>query len=425
MNIPIITITGTKGKTTTSYLVAEVLQALGRDVLRVDTTGHYLNGKQRSTLSDSKQIWGLVPSVSPGRFLYEFITQPKLQAKGVAVLEASLGSSALPGMGYRSHDVGVFLNVFSDHLGSSSRLQSRADIADAKQFIFEKLERGGWAVANVDDELVAAKLDIVPSHLDIKILPCGLNFNHFDLAKHLASRQLALSVKDDKIVLLEKSKSTELVDLTKIAWTFNASYMPSVWNVLMAVAAVYALIDGKWTPKVRQAFEAVRLNPYGGRITVLKAANGATIISDYAHETVSLTEIAKLARTLVGPKGEVIGVVRLANDRTNELIRETGKGLAQAYDRCIVYDKIDGHFRKPRAAVRSLKFPESVGRVSEILAPAIAEHGGQVERILREDKALERAAEIAGPNDVVVHIVNDDVQRSIGFVKKYFKAEFV
>lgn len=424
MDVPIITITGTKGKTTTAHVVAEVLRSLKHNVLKVDTTGHYVNGEQRSTLDDSKRVWGLVPSVAPGRYLWEFLTDPALQRNGVAVLESSLGSSSLSGMGYRSHVVGVFLNVFEDHLGSSERLKTKQDIAQAKSFIFSRLERNGWAVCNADDPLVTSTLKTIPTNLNVSILPCGISFEHFDLSAHLEAGGRALTVKDNKVVLMSNTGDEILFDLMAIPWTFNASFMPSVWNLLMAAGAVYALRDQTWSPQTRRVFEAIRLNPYGGRLTLLEAANGARILADYAHEKVSLLEVAKLARQLVKPTGKVIGITRLANDRTDSLIQETARAVASAYDVNIVFDKIDGHYRQPRQ-VRSQRFPESVGRVSKIYAEAMLPVNQRVERIIREDEAVQRAAELAGPNDVVVYIVNDDVKRSIGFARQYFKAEFV
>src|SRR5665811_1639645 len=100
-DIPIISVTGTKGKTTTVFVIDDILRKLGYNVVKVDTTGHFVNGKRKSTLDDSKRVWHLVPSVCPGRYLWEFFSHPELCEKGVAVLECSLGSSATSGLGYR------------------------------------------------------------------------------------------------------------------------------------------------------------------------------------------------------------------------------------------------------------------------------------------------------------------------------------
>jgi cyanophycin synthetase len=421
--VPIIAITGTKGKTTTAFVVAEVLQKLGGNVLRVDTTGHYVNGAQHSNLEDSKRIWGLVPTVSPGRYLWEFQTHPDFSENGVAVLETALGSSAGAGLGYREHQVGVFLNVFEDHLGSSSRLKTKADIAKAKEFIFARIANGGTAVFNADDALVVDRLQVLPEKFKINLLPCGLQFDQYDLPSHLQAGGKALTVRDRRVVLLEGDQEHELLDLVRIPWTFEGEFGPSLWNVLMAAAAVLAHVNLTWSDQVRLAFESVRLDPYGGRLTLLQAANGTKLLLDYAHEKVSLAEVAKFAHSMT-KTGKVYGVVRIAHDRTDELMLETGRVIGEAFDSCIVYDKIDGYWRKPKV-VRSQRFPQVMGYASQKLTEGIKQANPQVERIVREDQAIARAAELAGPDDVVVVIVNDDIHRSVDFVKESFKAEFV
>lgn len=418
-----ITVTGTKGKTTAVAIIADVLQNLGLNVLKVDTTGHFVNGERRSTLEESKEIWGLVPSVNPGRYLWEFRTDPVLQKDGVAVLESSLGSSAIPGLGYRYHDVGVFLNVFEDHIGSSHRIQAKSDIADAKDYVFGRLEPNqSYAVFNADDELVCGKLHLVEEQ-GAKKVPFGRTFDQFDITSHLAEGGVAFTVNEAKeLILRTENADTVVADLKLIPWTFNGTFEPSIWNLLAATAAIYGYYDGKLPGGFRSVLEAVRLDPYGGRLTLLKNTNDVTILADYAHEKVSLCMVGDLARQLVAADGKVIGVVRLAHDRTDELIQETGQAIALHFDQFVVYDKIDGHFRKGKNARR---FPQIEGRTSQILADAIQEVNPKVERIVREDEALHRAAELAKPGDVAVHIVNDDIKQSIEFIKQSFQAEFI
>lgn len=424
--VPIISVTGTKGKTTTVAVIADVLQKLGQNVLKVDTTGHFVNGERRSTLEDSKKTWQLVPSVCPGRYLWEFRANPSLQENGVAVLECSLGSSALPGMGYRNHKVGVFLNVFEDHLGSSSRINSTKDIALAKEFIFSRINRHGYAVFNADDELVVDRLQAVPADKEVTHIPVGLDFSQFDVTKHLEDGGVAFTVEGTSIVKKTADSTEKLVDFRAIPWTFNGEFTPSVWNILSAVAALYAHFGGSLPKGFREAVEAVRLDKFGGRLTLLRAENGATILADYAHEKVSIALVGKLARTLVGSGGKVVGVVRLAHDRTDALMQDTGRAIADWYDEFVVYEKIDGYWRTPtEKQAHALRFPQIIGRTSEIFAAAIAEKNPNVTKILREDEAIEFAAKNAGENDVVVVIVNDDIERSIGFIQDKFKADFI
>lgn len=424
--VPIISVTGTKGKTTTVSVISDILRSLNKNVLKVDTTGHFINGERHSTLESSKETWRLVPSVCPGRYLWEFHADSELRKNGIAVLECSLGSSAMSGLGYRYHNVGVFLNVFEDHIGSSDRIQSKADIAKAKEFIFSRLDpHSGYAVFNADDAYVTSVLDKIPSSLrhSARMVPVGLSFDHFDLDEHFKQGGVAITMNGTVVVLRSAKGDESLADLRKIPWTFNGNFMPSVWNIISAVGALYAYFDGTLPAGFGQIVESVRLDQYGGRLTLLENDKGVKILADYAHEKVSLAMVADLARTMTEKNNQIIGVVRLAHDRTDELMRETGRIVGKAYDQLIVYEKIDGYWRQPKPT--STRFPEIVGRTSKIFAAAIEEVNSNVHRITREDEALIYAAEVAQPGDVVVTIVNDNIERSIGFIKDAFKADFV
>lgn len=425
-NVPIISVTGTKGKTTTVSIIDSVLRQLRKNVLKVDTTGHFVNGERKSTLDDSKATWSLVPTVCPGRYLWEFHSNPELCDSGVAVLECALGSSAMSGLGYRHHNVGVFLNVFEDHIGSSDRIKSKSDIVKAKSFIFSRLKtENSYAIFNADDSYVVSALKEIPEVADnIEIIPIGFSFKEFDVDSHLKSGGVAIAVNKNKEVVIRSSqKDLIIADLKLIPWTFGGDFLPSVFNILAAVGALYGYFNGELPDGFGRVIENVRLDSYGGRLTLLESKDGIKIIADYAHEKVSLLQVASLARKLTKDGGSVIGVVRLAHDRTDDLIIETGKVISMAYDKFVVYDKIDGYFRKARQYKR--KFEEIEGRTSQVFADAIKSQNSNVERVVREDYAIEYAAKIAKPGDVIVIIVNDNIERSIDFIRSIFKADFI
>lgn len=420
----IITVTGTKGKTTTVYVIEDVLRRLGFSTLKVDTTGHFVNGERRSTLDDSKKTWSLAPTVSPGRYLWEIHSNPKL-SDAVAVLEAALGSSGSGGLGYNKHRVGVFLNVFEDHIGNSSQLRNKDDIVRAKDFIFERIiNKNGWAVFNADDEYVAKAMGKIPSGANK--LPVGIDFSRFDVETHLASGGVAITVDESgsQIILRHKDHDEVLADITKIPWAFNGSFIPSIWNLLSAMGALYGYFDGNLPDGLRQVFEAVRLDRYGGRLTLLENQQGVKILADYAHEKFSLRMVGELASSMTGRGGQVIGVVRLAYDRTDELIKDTADFIAKDYGKFIVYDKIDGYWRHPITTEGSL-FEQKTGYISQVFADRLKKNNPNVERIVREDEAVAHAAKVARPGDVVVVIVNDNVERSIQFIRDTFNAEFI
>ena len=421
-----IVITGTKGKTTVAYLVDQILMSLHKDTIRVDTTGHFVNGERKSTLEESKAIWGLVPTVCPGRFLWELRTSSEEKRKNtVAILESSLGSSNSPGLGIKYHNVGVWTNVLEDHLNSTNRLKTRVDIADAKDFVFKRIGDGGFAVFNACDELVCSKTGcIIDTCTKVPVI-YNNNKVFFDVNSHYKNGGSVFVLEKTKIFKQSFDRKELIYDASGLPWVFRGYFTPSLINLTFAVAATYAVFDGNMPSGLASILDDIRLDPYGGRLTVFNAENGAMIIADYAHEKESLVSIGKLARRLAEERGgRTIGVVRLAYDRTDDLIDKTGQAIGEVFDQVVVYDKIDGYWRKPIQLPSASRFIQEVGKISRTLGAAIKKTNKHVNVILREDEALEFAAKKAGSKDVVIVIVNDDIIRSIDWIKEKFQADF-
>jgi cyanophycin synthetase len=422
-SIPIISVTGTKGKTTFVSVVADLLRRTAHNVLHVDTSGHFVNGERRSVAADSLRIWDIrTVTAMPGKYLGDFLHDPALQNNPAAVLECSFSCSTR-GLGYGTHKVGVFLNVFEDHIDPRGAIKNKHDLAVAKSFIFSAIGDNGYAVFNADDEMVCEMLSRIPEGKGIHLVPCGLTFDHFDLDKHLKNGGVALTVEDNTVVLKQASGDIVLCDLNALPWTFNGTFMPSVMNMLHACGALYGFYDGKFPEGIRAVLEATHLQPQTGRLVLMQAGNGATILGDYAHEKVSLEALATLARTLIKDDGKLIGVVRLAHERTDELLRETGYVIGDVFDEVVVYDKIDGHFRKPGPPYID-RYPQIIGRTSEVVAAAVKERNPHVTRIVREDEAIQYAAKQLRPQDVLVVIFNDTIECSLGFIKEACQAEY-
>jgi cyanophycin synthetase len=424
--VPRIAITGTKGKTTVTNILSQVFQKLSWNVLHVDTTGHFVNGVRKSTLDDSKRIWGLVPSVASGRYLYEFFIDPKLTENGIAILESALGCSSGSGIAYREHNIGVFLNVFEDHIGSSERIKSKEDIVHAKSFIFSRLGLDGVAVYNADDLYVVSALPKISEHIRAIQIPFGITCSHIDLVEHAKNGGTWVTIEDQHIIVQSQKSKKTIVSLGDVLWTFDGMFKPSVYNLLAIVATCVAHFGIDNIPEeLGRILSETRFDQYGGRLTILQDNTGVTILADYAHEKFSLVEVGTLAKTLTKHNGKVIGVVRMAYDRTDELIADTGRYIADSYDTFIVYDKIDGYWRQPNKRLQSKLFTQKIGHVSAVLGAAIREKNTHCDIILREDEAIARAYELANPGDVIVFIVNDDIERSINFVKDICHADFV
>lgn len=419
----IVTITGTKGKTTTTNLIADMTHRLGNDTLHVNTIGHYVNGQQKSTVDDSKRVWGIkTPSLIPGRYLGEFL-DGSLQNDPVAVLEGSF-SCYKGGLGYRRHNVGVFLNVFEDHIDSCSEVRNQSDLARAKSFIFSKIERDGWAVFNADDEFVCSVLDAIPEDSGVQLLPCGRDFKYFNVTKHLDGGGVAMRLADQSVVFQSREDKFDLYDFKPGDITYGGTFEPSMWNILHSCGALYGLYGDVVLGRLNNLLEQYQPSGVDGRLVRLEGKNGVTVIADYAHEKESLHAVAKLARSLVRDGGRLIGVVRLNHERPDDVIHSFGQFAGKLFDELVVYDKIDGYWREAQEFGMK-RFPQVVGRTSILVTQGAKIENDLVQRIVREDEAVEYSASHAKSGDVVVVIVNDNVERSLGFIKKSFGAEVV
>lgn len=416
----IIAITGTKGKTTVTRAISHIIYAGGRDVLRVDTDGHYINEKQKSTLDDSKRIYSLVPTVCPGRYLCHI---QKKYPHFTAVLEEAIGCSNGSGIGYGLHQVGIFTNVLEDHLGVSKRLKTRRDIALAKNFIFSKIDLDGTAVFNADDHYVCEQLKAIPQMRKVRLLPVGIHFSHFEIEEHLRSGGSAITIEHDHVVVKSKDSKQIIISTKEIPWTFEGAFTPSLYNLMFIIGGVYAHNNGIFTKDNYLALKRYKMDHYGGRLTLLHNSRGVRILVDFAHERFSLSEVARLGKVLSA--GSTIGIVRLAPDRTDKMIFETGQYIANRFNNLIVYDKIDGDIKKEYRGRKST-FSRKIGEVSQIFHDGILskKKNGLCERIIREEDAIRRAAQLANSGDVVIAICGDDHKRTLSLIKKHFDAQF-
>lgn len=415
--LPIIAVTGTKGKTTVVSLVAEVLQRYVDRVLHVDTSGSFINGIRQSSSEDSLRLWGIrTVTASPGRYIATLASPSKNDA-AVAVLESSFSTTTY-GVGYSRHKVGAFLNVFSDHVNPMGSIKTREELAEAKSFVFKHIEDNGYAVFNADDELVCGKLERIPSGT-VQLLPCGIDFRYFDINKHLRTGGHALTIEDNKVILRSKSERRTLVDLSDRKWPYDGSSKALALNQMYAAAVLSAYFDMDLPESIERVLADARLDESTGRLISYSAENQSMVLCDFAHEVQSLKALAELARPKVKAGGRLRIVIRLSHERPDADIIETGSRVGELYDEVIVYDKIDGHWRRPRPPFKTI-YPQEVGRVSKLLARGVEKSNPNVFRHIREDDAIRIAAKRSNPADVTVVIVNDDIARSLSFVKESF-----
>lgn len=415
----IISVTGTKGKTTIVRALDHVIGNMGIKTLRVDTDGHYIKGKQQSTCDDSRNLFRKRPTVCPGKYL---MSMKNHFPKFACIFETSLGCSGKQGRGYSRHNIGVFANIYEDHIGEG-KYKKKKDLAKAKNFIFKAIDENGTAVFNADDKYVCGELKTLPKKRAVKVLPIGFDFKHFAIKTHLNNGGKCITVEDDFIILKTKNSREKLANVNNFLWTFKGEYRPSTYNLMLIIATLYVHFKKEKLPKAIKLLGKYKFDKNGGRLVKLISKKGAKIIVDYAHEKYSLLEIARLANAL--KTNESFGIIRLAPNRTDKLIKNTGRAIANQFDNIIVYDKIDGVTVK-EDKTKNEKFKRIAGETSKILYKAIkSKQENNVQRIIVEEDAIKKVAEKAGKGDVVVIISNEDHKKSVNLVKKHFNAKFI
>ena len=142
--IPVIAVTGTNGKTTTTRLIAHLFRHTGANVGFTTTDGIYLGNRL------------VIEGDMTGPFSANVIlSNPTVD---VAVLETARGGILRAGLGFDECDVGVVLNVSADHLGLRG-IHTVEQLAEVKSVIPAVTKRDGHAILNADDPLVLAMRD--------------------------------------------------------------------------------------------------------------------------------------------------------------------------------------------------------------------------------------------------------------------------
>ncbi len=134
--IPIVAVTGSNGKTTTTRMIAHIFRGLGRKIGMTSTDGVYID----------ERLVKRVDASGP-KSAQMVLQNPRVD---MAVFEVARGGILREGLGYGRNDVGVVLNVTGDHLGLRD-VETLEQLAAVKQVVVEAVPKTGWAVLNADD----------------------------------------------------------------------------------------------------------------------------------------------------------------------------------------------------------------------------------------------------------------------------------
>lgn len=381
--IPVASITGTNGKTTTSRMLAHILKTAGHVVGMTSTDGVYIDGR----LTVKGDMTGPTSA-------HIVLRDPTVD---IAVLETARGGLLRSGLGYRRCDVSACLNVSADHLGLQG-IDTLEQLAELKRIVVEVAR--DTAVLNADDDLCLKMADYTQAE---HVCYVTMNPAHALVKEHIRAGGRAMvleqGINGDMITLYDNGTHFQLVWTHQIPATMDGKATHNVQNAMFAAALAYSL--GKSLDDIRHGLRSFNSTIFQapGRMNVFDE-HPFRVILDYGHNAAAIHAICQLVDRLE-VTGRRICVLAAPGDRRDEDIRAIADEASGHFDHyiCRADDRRRG--RGEDEVPRMLR--------DQLLANDIEDSA--IELIPDEVASVARALEIALEGDLVVIFV-DDVRRS-------------
>lgn len=380
--IPVVAVTGTNGKTTTTRLIAHIAQAAGHNVGYTTTDGIYINNNiiTRGDCSGPSSAATILRDP-----LVDF-----------AVLECARGGILRSGLGFDQSDISIVTNITEDHIGIDG-IESVNDLARTKIVVPRTTVAHGFAILNADDELVYN----MRKKLDCNIAVFSMNGNNPRIVQHCEDNGIAAFADHGYIVVSKGKWKTRIARIKDLPITFSGTAEFMIQNILAAVlASVVRNFDTKIIEQALKTFVPSAQN-IPGRMNLFQFRH-AELMVDYAHNEAGFIELKKYVTK--HPSRYKIGIVAATGDRRDDDIRKIGFYAAQMFDEIIIRDDIN-----PR------------GRTSEEMSGLITEGIRQVSadtviHIIPDELASLTYALAAAPAGAFILACADHVHETLEFV---------
>ncbi len=313
--IPIIAITGTNGKTTTTRLTAHIAKTAGYKVGYTTSDGVYIQNQL------------MMKGDCTGPLSSQFVL--KDPTVDFAVLECARGGILKSGLAFRNCDVAIVTNVSSDHIGLGG-IDSMEQMAKVKAVVPETVFKHGYAILNADDDLVFA----MQKGLHCNVALFSMDENNPRIKEHTKAGGYASVYENGYITIMKGTWKIRVIRVAEVPITYGGKALHNIMNCLPAVLSTYF-----WR---NIAIEDIRLalqtfipsaTQTPGRLNLFQFKHFQFLV-DFAHNPAGLELLCDFVSKLDGePK---VGIISGTGDRRDEDIKELGRISGRHFDEIII-----------------------------------------------------------------------------------------
>ena len=387
--IPIISVTGTNGKTTTTRLISHIVKNNGYRVGFTTSDGIYIQNHM------------MEKGDTTGPISAEYILKdPTVE---FAVLETARGGILRSGLGFKVCDIGVITNIQEDHLGISD-IHDLKDLSRVKSVVVESVKKDGWAVLNGEDENC---LDIARS-LSCNVALFSLDENCPAIIEHCAEGGIAAIYENGFITIKKGDWKIRVERATHIPLTLNGKAKFMIANVLAATLSAYLYGFKTEDIKLSLATFIPSAAHTPGRMNIFEFSKFKVLI-DFAHNPTSYLGIEDYLSSVDASRK--IGIISGVGDRRDEDIKECAKIAARMFDHIII---------RQEKHLRGRTEEEIINLILEGLQEGDASVTHEV--VSLEVEAIKHAISIAEEGTYIVAL-SDVIDNAIDIVQSYLDAE--
>ncbi len=323
--VPIISVSGTNGKSTTTRLISHILIAAGRHTGTTTSDGILVD--ERMTEPGDWTGPGGAAAIL-GR-----------SDVSVAVLETARGGIVLKGVGYESNEASVLTNVSSDHLDLQG-IHTLPELAEVKATICRITKPDGWTILNGDDPYVAAVARRVRAQVaffSIQEQPAPV------VARHVAAGGRAYLLEGGELIEVDGGTRSSIAHVADLPFTIGGLARHNVANALAAAGGARAL--GASIEEVRHGLSDFRPSSERspGRLNIYRLGNRVVIV-DFAHNEAGISAILDVAEGIAagaaGRAAPITVIIGTAGDRPDDTLRGIGRIAAERAQRVAIKETL-------------------------------------------------------------------------------------